>query len=164
MFDCVMPTRNARNGTLFTSFGKMNIKAARFKEDDRAIDPECGCMVCKTYSRAYLCHLYRTREITYFRLGTIHNLYYYLNLMSQMREAILANEFEQFKKEFYRKRESWNISFFDFIFSISRLCSLRKIAKSFIVLHPLSIAISIILLLLFFSFILLTPQSKSHKV
>ena len=106
MFDCVMPTRNARNGTLFTSFGKMNIKAARFKEDNRAIDPECGCMVCKTYSRAYLCHLYRTREITYFRLGTIHNLYYYLNLMSQMREAILANEFEQFKKEFYRKRES----------------------------------------------------------
>ena len=106
MFDCVMPTRNARNGTLFTSFGKMNIKAARFKEDDRAIDPECGCMVCKTYSRAYLCHLYRTREITYFRLGTIHNLYYYLNLMSQMREAIMRNEFEQFKKEFYRKRES----------------------------------------------------------
>ena len=106
MFDCVMPTRNARNGTLFTSFGKINIKAARFKEDERAIDPECECMVCKTYSRAYLCHLYRAREITYFRLGTIHNLYYYLHLMSQMREAILNNTFELFKTDFYRKRES----------------------------------------------------------
>ena len=106
MFDCVMPTRNARNGTLFTSYGKVHIKAARFKEDDRPLDPECGCMVCKTYSRAYLCHLYRAKEITYLRLGTIHNLYYYLNLMSQMREAILNSKFELFKKEFYRKRES----------------------------------------------------------
>ncbi len=106
MFDCVMPTRNARNGTLFTSFGKINIKAARFKEDERAIDPECGCMVCQTYSRAYLCHLYRARELTYFRLATIHNLYYYLNLMKQMRTAILKDEFLQFKKEFYSKRIS----------------------------------------------------------
>jgi len=104
MFDCVMPTRNARNGTLFTSFGKLNIKAARFKEDDSPIDPECGCMVCQTYSRAYLCHLYRARELTYFRLGTIHNLYYYLELMKQMREAIVAGEFDAFKKTFYQKR------------------------------------------------------------
>jgi len=104
MFDCVMPTRNARNGTLFTSYGKVNIKAARFKEDKQTLDPECGCMVCQTYSKAYLCHLYRAKEITYFRLGTIHNLYYYLNLMSQMREAILENRFQEFKKEFYRKR------------------------------------------------------------
>jgi len=104
MFDCVMPTRNARNGTLFTSFGKVNIKAARFKEDNTPLDPECNCMVCKTYSRAYLCHLYRAREITYFRLGTIHNLYYYLNLMKEMREAILENKFKEFKEEFYRKR------------------------------------------------------------
>jgi queuine tRNA-ribosyltransferase len=61
-------------------------------------------MVCQTYSKAYLCHLYRAREITYFRLGTIHNLYYYLNLMSEMREAILENRFQEFKKEFYEKR------------------------------------------------------------
>jgi queuine tRNA-ribosyltransferase len=106
MFDCVMPTRNARNGTLFTSFGKLNIKAARFKEDEAPIDPACGCMVCQTYSRAYLCHLYRARELTYFRLGTIHNLYYYLNLMKQMREAIGAGEFEAFREDFYKKRET----------------------------------------------------------
>jgi len=106
MFDCVMPTRNARNGTLFTTYGKVNIKSAKFKEDNQPLDPECGCMVCKTYSKAYLNHLFRAREITYFRLGTIHNLYYYLNLMKQMREAILKNRFKQFKEEFYRKRES----------------------------------------------------------
>ena len=100
MFDCVMPTRNARNGTLFTSYGKVNIRAARFKEDGRALDPECGCMVCQTYSRAYLCHLYRAKEMTYFRLGTIHNLYYYLNLMKEMREAIQEERFEAFKTEF----------------------------------------------------------------
>jgi queuine tRNA-ribosyltransferase len=104
MFDCVMPTRNARNGTLFTSYGKVNIKAARFKEDNEPLDPECKCMVCKTYSKAYLCHLYRAREITYFRLGTIHNLYYYLNLMKEMRHAIQEKCFEEYRKEFYKKR------------------------------------------------------------
>jgi len=104
MFDCVMPTRNARNGTLFTSFGKVNIKAARFKTDEAPIDPECDCMTCQNYSRAYLCHLYRAKELTYFRLGTIHNLYYYLNLMKQMREAILDERFDEFKREFYEKR------------------------------------------------------------
>ncbi len=104
MFDCVMPTRNARNGTLFTSFGKVNIKGAIYKEDPLPIDPECGCMVCRTYSRAYLCHLFRAREITYFRLATIHNLYYYLDLMTQMREAIMEERFDLFKIEFYRKR------------------------------------------------------------
>jgi queuine tRNA-ribosyltransferase len=105
MFDCVMPTRNARNGTLFTSFGRINIKKAMFTTDESPIDPECGCIVCKTYSRAYLRHLYRARELTYFRLGTIHNLYYYLNLMKEIREAILAGEFQEFKKDFYGKRE-----------------------------------------------------------
>ena len=106
MFDCVMPTRNARNGTLFTSFGKVNIKKAMYATDASAIDPECGCMVCKTYSRSYLRHLYRAREITYFRLGTIHNLYYYLDLMKQMREAIEEERFDAFKVEFYKKRET----------------------------------------------------------
>ena len=104
MFDCVMPTRNARNGTLFTSFGKVNIKKAMYTIDEGPIDPECDCMVCQTYSRSYLRHLFRAREITYFRLGTIHNLYYYLNLMKEMREAITEGRFEAFKKEFYAKR------------------------------------------------------------
>lgn len=104
MFDCVMPTRNARNGTLFTSFGKVTIKAKQYETDPLPIDPECNCMVCQNYSRAYLRHLFRSREITYFRLATIHNLYYYLNLMKQMREAILEEKFDEFKKEFYAKR------------------------------------------------------------
>ena len=104
MFDCVMPTRNARNGTLFTSFGRMNIKGAKFKEDELPIDPECQCLTCKTYSRAYISHLFRAREITYFRLATIHNLHYYLNLMREVREAILEDRFAQFKIEFYKKR------------------------------------------------------------
>jgi len=106
MFDCVMPTRNARNGTLFTSFGKVNIKAAKYKEDETPIDSKCNCMVCKNYSRAYLNHLFRAREITYFRLATIHNLHYYLNLMKEAREAILEQRFEEFRKEFYALRES----------------------------------------------------------
>jgi len=104
MFDCVMPTRNARNGTLFTTFGKVNIKAARYKNDSDPIDKNCNCMVCKTYSRAYLNHLFRAREITYFRLATIHNLHYYLNLMKEAREAILSQKFEAFRKEFYANR------------------------------------------------------------
>ncbi len=105
MFDCVMPTRNARNGTLFTSFGKLNIKGAKFKEDEAPIDPECECLTCKTYSRAYMNHLFRSREITYFRLATIHNLHYYLNLMREVREAILEDRFAEYKAAFYKKRE-----------------------------------------------------------
>ncbi len=104
MFDCVMPTRNARNGTLFTSFGKVTIKKAIYTLDENPIDPECDCMVCRTYSRAYLRHLFRAKELTYFRLATIHNLHYYLHLMSQMRDAILRGEFETFRKDFYEKR------------------------------------------------------------
>ena len=103
MFDCVMPTRNARNGTLFTSYGKINIKSAKFKEDNSPVDSRCNCMVCRTYSKAYLNHLFRAKEITYFRLATIHNLYYYLNLMSRMREAILKRQFNEFKDKFYKK-------------------------------------------------------------
>jgi queuine tRNA-ribosyltransferase len=104
MFDCVMPTRNARNGTLFTSFGKVNIKGAKFKLDGEPIDPECDCHTCRRYSRAYLHHLYRAREISYFRLASIHNLHYYLTLVRQAREAILEDRFAEFKKEFYAKR------------------------------------------------------------
>jgi queuine tRNA-ribosyltransferase len=104
MFDCVMPTRNARNGTLFTSFGKVNIKGAKYKEDNSPIDAECKCPTCQRYSRAYLNHLFRSRDITYFRLATLHNLYYYLNLMKEAREAILEDRYDEFKAEFYAKR------------------------------------------------------------
>ncbi len=104
MFDCVMPTRNARNGTLFTTFGRLNIRGAKFKEDTKPIDENCECYTCKNYSRAYLNHLYRSGEMTYFRLASMHNLYHYLNLMKQCREAILNDNWIQFKKDFYTKR------------------------------------------------------------
>ena len=106
MFDCVMPTRNARNGVLFTSFGKISIKQAQFLEDEMPIDPECSCYVCRNYSRAYLRHLYQSNEILASVLNTTHNLYYYLHLMQGMREAISAGAFMAFRKEFYRKRNS----------------------------------------------------------
>ncbi len=105
MFDCVMPTRNARNGTLFTTFGRINIRGAKFKEDKNPIDKACDCYTCKNYSRGYLNHLYRSGEMTFFRLASIHNLYYYLNLMRECREAILNDNWIQFKKDFYTKRE-----------------------------------------------------------
>jgi len=73
---CVMPTRNARNGTLFTTFGRLNIKAGRYRRDERAVDDRCSCMVCQNYSRAYLNPLIRAKELTFFRLATIHNLHY----------------------------------------------------------------------------------------
>jgi queuine tRNA-ribosyltransferase len=104
MFDCVMPTRNARNGSLFTSFGKVSIKNAKFQKDESPLDPECDCFTCKNYSRGYLHHLYRAKELTYFRLASLHNLHYYLTLMKQMRGAILEGSFSTFKREFYAKR------------------------------------------------------------
>ena len=105
MFDCVMPTRNARNGTLFTSFGRINIRNASFKEDADPIDPTCTCYTCQNFSRAYLNHLYRAGEMTYFRLGSMHNIHYYLNLMKEARAAILEDKWDEFKKEFYEKRK-----------------------------------------------------------
>lgn len=104
MFDCVMPTRNARNGTLFTSFGRVNIKKAMYKEDALPIDEECDCYTCKNFTKAYLSHLYRAGEITYFRLASIHNINYYLTLMRKAREAILKNKWEEFRENFYEKR------------------------------------------------------------
>jgi len=105
MFDCVMPTRNARNGTLFTNFGKLNIKSAKYKLDDEPIDSECKCYTCKRYSRGYLNHLYRSKELTYFRLASLHNLHYYLKLMKEAREAIIIGKFKEFRRNFYKKRE-----------------------------------------------------------
>jgi queuine tRNA-ribosyltransferase len=104
MFDCVMPTRNARNGTLFTSFGKLSIKKQCFKIDHSAIDSACTCYTCKRYSRAYLNHLFKAKELSYFRLASLHNLHYYLTLVNEAREAIIAGEFKKFKREFYHKR------------------------------------------------------------
>lgn len=106
MFDCVMPTRNARNGMLFTSFGRINIKGAAYAEDRLPIDPECGCYVCRNYSRAYLRHLYRAGEILASRLNTWHNLHYYLSLMAGARQAIAEERFAEFRKEFYAKRQA----------------------------------------------------------
>lgn len=104
MFDCVMPTRNARNGTLFTTFGRVNIRNAMYTADPGPIDPACGCYTCRRYSRAYLRHLYRAKELTYFRLATLHNLHYYLELMKEARAAILENRWEAFRKAFHEKR------------------------------------------------------------
>lgn len=106
MFDCVMPTRNARNGVLFTSFGKISIKQARFIEDEMPVDPECSCYVCRHYSRAYLRHLYQSNEILSSVLNTTHNLYYYLHLMKRMRDAISEGQFKTFREGFYQKRNS----------------------------------------------------------
>lgn len=102
IFDCVMPTRNARNGTLFTSQGKLHIKNAKFARDQGPLDPACSCYTCRKYSRAYLRHLYVAGEILSSRLNTIHNLHFYLDLMKQMREAIAAHKFTEFRAAFYR--------------------------------------------------------------
>lgn len=96
MFDCVLPTRNARNGTLYTSYGKVNIRRKEFAEDERPLDPECSCYTCRTFGRAYLRHLYASKELLAFRLNSLHNLTYFLNLVKQARKAILENKFADF--------------------------------------------------------------------
>ncbi|MBF0349906.1 MAG: tRNA guanosine(34) transglycosylase Tgt [SAR324 cluster bacterium] len=103
MFDCVMPTRNARNGSMFTSHGQISIKQAQYREDPAPLDPECGCYTCRNYSRAYLRHLYLSGEILSMRLNTYHNLYFYLSLVKHAREAILKGEYRVFKDGFLRK-------------------------------------------------------------
>ena len=99
MFDCVMPTRNARNGTLFTSEGRISIKRAQYKEDSSPLDPACGCYTCQNYSLGYLRHLFLAREILSMRLNTIHNLHFYLEFMRQMRQAISQDQFGEFKEK-----------------------------------------------------------------
>ena len=105
MFDCVMPTRNARNGMLFTSRGRLVIKNACYYNDARPLDENCTCYTCRNYSRAYLRHLYMAREIMASQLNTIHNLHYFVHLMADMRRAIGEDRFEIFRKEFYDMRE-----------------------------------------------------------
>jgi queuine tRNA-ribosyltransferase len=102
IFDCVLPTRNARNGQLFTSEGPLNIKNARYAEDDRPADPACACYTCRTFSRAYLRHLFLTGEMTGGALNTLHNLYFYLDTMSRIRKAIAFGTFEKFRQDFHR--------------------------------------------------------------
>ncbi|UCD71181.1 MAG: tRNA guanosine(34) transglycosylase Tgt [Syntrophobacterales bacterium] len=106
LFDCVIPTRNARNGMLFTSFGKLVIKNARYATDERPIEEWCGCYTCRHHSRAYLRHLYMAREILALRLNTIHNLYYYVHLIKGLREAIRQDRLVNFCKQWKKKREN----------------------------------------------------------
>jgi queuine tRNA-ribosyltransferase len=106
MFDCVLPTRNARNGSLFTRLGKMIIKNSEYADDFSPVDSECGCLTCKNYTRAYLRHLFHTGEITALRLSTIHSLYFYMDLMRKMREAILSDNFLEWREKFLKDYHS----------------------------------------------------------
>jgi queuine tRNA-ribosyltransferase len=112
MFDCVLPTRNARNGQLFTRSGSLNISNARFKEDTGPPDPECTCYTCRNYSRAYLRHLYLARELLAYRLNTIHNLHFFLNFMKEMRTAIVSGGFHDYIRMFrenkHHSNEEWD--------------------------------------------------------
>ena len=106
MFDCVLPTRNARNGQVFCQQGTLNITNAKYRHDTRPLEPGCACYTCQNYSRAYLRHLYMAKELLAYRLNTLHNVYYFINLMKQMRLAILADEYESFRTGFYRNRNN----------------------------------------------------------
>jgi queuine tRNA-ribosyltransferase len=103
LFDCVLPTRNARNGQLFTAGGRINIRNARYAEDERPPDPACGCYTCRTCSRAYLRHLLMAGEMTAATLNTLHNLHFYLDTMREIREAIVFGRFESFRLAFHQR-------------------------------------------------------------
>ncbi len=104
MFDCVMPTRNARNGWLFTRFGDVKIRNAKYRDDTQPLDPSCSCHTCANFSLSYLHHLQRSNEITGSRLNTLHNLHFYLTIMQEMREAIAAGRFQAWRTQFARDR------------------------------------------------------------
>jgi len=106
MMDCVLPTRNARNGCLFTQRGPLHIKNAQYVQDSRPVDESCGCMVCRRYSRAYLCHLFRANEILGAILNTHHNLYFYLDRMRAIREAIAFGGLPQLCLELQARLEA----------------------------------------------------------
>jgi queuine tRNA-ribosyltransferase len=103
LFDCVLPTRNARNGQLFTSEGRLNIKNARFADDDRPPDPDCSCYTCRTFSRAYLRHLFTVGEINASTLNTLHNLHFYLDTMQRIRNAIAFGRLDSFRLAFLQR-------------------------------------------------------------
>lgn len=104
MFDCVMPSRNARNGWLFTRFGDIKIRNARYKDDTRPLDPSCECHTCRHFSRAYLHHMQKSNEITGARLNTLHNLAFYAQIMKEMRMAIEQEQFAQWQEQFAKDR------------------------------------------------------------
>ena len=106
LFDCVVPTRHGRTGWLFTSFGRVVIKQSGYARDERPIDPACGCPVCRNYSRAYLHHLFLTKEMLGTRLNTLHNLHYFADLIRQIRLAVGGRYFARFREEFYAQREA----------------------------------------------------------
>jgi tRNA-guanine family transglycosylase len=105
MFDCVMPTRNARNGWLFTKYGDLKLKNTQYKNDTNPIDSDCGCYTCQNYSRAYLHHLFRIGEMLGSRLNTIHNLSYYQKIIQEARVAIENGTFETYRKIFHQNRQ-----------------------------------------------------------
>jgi queuine tRNA-ribosyltransferase len=105
MFDCVIPTRNARTGFLYTREGILRIRNSRYQDDTRPVDEHCGCYTCRNYSRSYLRHLDKCGEILGSRLNTLHNLYYYQELMREIRSAIEAGRFEAFAEAFYAARQ-----------------------------------------------------------
>jgi queuine tRNA-ribosyltransferase len=104
MFDCVLPTRTARNGLLFTSRGKVVIRNAAYADDEGPADPACSCYACRTFSRAYLRHLFKSGEILGLRLNTLHNLHFYLSLMAEVRRAVEEGRLEAFRRE---RLEAW---------------------------------------------------------
>ena len=104
-FDCVYPSRNGRHGHAYTNFGKMNLFNARFQTDDRPIEEGCGCPTCQSYSRAYIRHLLKAKEMLGMRLMVLHNLYFYNNMMKEIRQAIRNNRYKEYKKE---KLEGFN--------------------------------------------------------
>jgi queuine tRNA-ribosyltransferase len=103
MFDCVLPTRNGRNGQAFTSRGKINVKNAEYLRDFSALDPECDCPTCSGYSRAYLNHLFRAQELLVLRLLSLHNIYFMIKLLDKIRKSIASDRFKEAKKEFLSK-------------------------------------------------------------
>ncbi len=105
LFDCVVPSRHGRTGSLFTSFGRVIIKQAKYLRDEQPVDPRCGCPVCARYSRAYLHHLFNVKEMLGARLNTIHNLWYFADLMRQVRSAVGQGTFKEFREEFYTSRD-----------------------------------------------------------
>lgn len=107
LFDCVVPSRHGRTGWLFTGAGRVVIKQAQYRRDERPIDPDCGCSVCNRYSRAYLHHLFNVKEMLGSRLNTIHNLWYFADLMRKIRSSIERGTFLAFREEFYRTRAGW---------------------------------------------------------
>jgi len=105
MFDCVLPTRGARTGLLFTSSGTLNIKQARYSADTAPPDPGCGCYTCSNFSRAYLRHLFLSRELLAYRLNAVHNLFYYHSLVKGIRQALAEDQMDQFVQAFFSRRD-----------------------------------------------------------